>query len=197
MHQASTEKHRKFVAAVVAAADRLPRPLRSVLRGSASQPVLRAYYANVQAEDLAGRDPRELAVIALSHLAAARRPGRALVRVFNPTLREHGYSSPHTVVETVNDDMPFLVDSIGLALSQRTLTLHFLAHPVLSVTRDRGGAVQSGRGTRPIRRRQEAATRILSAHRSRPHRRSCGAAVAAVGNRKRACATCASCAPIG
>ena len=28
---------------------------------------------------------------------ARRRRGRALVRVFNPTLREHGYSSPHTV----------------------------------------------------------------------------------------------------
>src|SRR5208283_6090068 len=102
MHQASSEKHRKIVAAIVAAAARLPKALRAVLRGGAAQPFLRAYYSNVQAEDLQGREPKDLATIALSQLAAARRPGRALVRVFNPTLPEHGYSSPHTVVETIN-----------------------------------------------------------------------------------------------
>ena len=80
----------------------------------------RAYYANVDPEDIATRDPASLAAAALSHLQFARqRRGRALVRVFNPTLREHGYSSPHTVIEMVNDDMPFLVDSIGVALAQR------------------------------------------------------------------------------
>jgi NAD-specific glutamate dehydrogenase len=94
--------------------------------------LLQAYYANVDAEDLAARDPKELAGAALSHLMFARqRRGPPLVRVFNPTLREHGYTSPHTVIEMVNDDMPFLVDSIGLALTQRALTLHFLAHPDL------------------------------------------------------------------
>ncbi len=39
--------------------------------------------------------------------------------------------------------MPFLVDSIGLALGQRSLTLHFMAHPIFSVARDSGGIVQS------------------------------------------------------
>jgi glutamate dehydrogenase len=67
----------------------------------------------------------------------------ALVRVFNPTLREHGFTSPHTVIEMVNDDMPFLVDSIGLALNQRSLTMHFLAHPIFAVTRDGAGNLQS------------------------------------------------------
>jgi len=160
MHQASSEKHRKIVAAVVAAAARLPKALRAVLRGGGAQPFLRAYYSNVQAEDLEGREPKDLAIIALSQLAAARRPGRALVRVFNPTLPEHGYSSPHTVVETINDDMPFLVDSIGLALSQRGLTLHFLAHPIFSVARDRAGRLQAveerGRSAEDKKRRLES-----------------------------------------
>jgi glutamate dehydrogenase len=39
--------------------------------------------------------------------------------------------------------MPFLVDSINLALTQRALTLHFLAHPIFAVTRDRSGTLQS------------------------------------------------------
>jgi glutamate dehydrogenase len=157
MHQGSPEQHRKSVAAIAAAARRLPKSLRGTLRGSDSQSFLRAYYANVEALDLAGRDPRELATIALSHLQLARRRrSRALLRVFNPTLREHGYLSAHTVIEMVNDDMPFLVDSIGLALTQRALTLHFLAHPIFAVTRNGAGLLQSlyERGNGPDGKKQ-------------------------------------------
>src|SRR5580700_7935370 len=136
MYQAGAEQHRKIVSAVARSAARPPKTLRNV-----DWPrFLHAYYANVDAEDLAARDPAELAGMALSHLLFARQRRRsALVRVFNPTLREYGYASPHTVIEMVNDDMPFLVDSIGLALTQRALTLHFLTHPIFSVKRDAAG----------------------------------------------------------
>jgi len=104
---------------------------------------LKNYYATVDAEELAARDAAELARRAWSHLAFAhrRRPGRASVRVFNATQREYGYASPHTIVELVTDDMPFLVDSIGLALARRGLGLHFLAHHIFAVARDRGGVL--------------------------------------------------------
>src|ERR1700679_3239510 len=116
MHQASAEHYRRTVAAVVAGGARLPKSRR----GPHSKSFLETYYGNVDAEDLSARDPADLAGAALSHLEFARkRRGRALVRVFNPTLREHGYTSPHTGIEMVNDDMPFLVDSIGLALARR------------------------------------------------------------------------------
>ncbi|MEP6884507.1 MAG: NAD-glutamate dehydrogenase [Gammaproteobacteria bacterium] len=143
MYQASSEQHRKIVAAVVRFGVRPPKTMRNL-----DWPrFLRAYYANVDAEDLAARDPKELAGAALSHLKFAQRRGRsALVRVFNPTLREHGFTSPHTVIEMVNDDMPFLVDSINLALTQRSLTLHFLAHPIFAVSRDRSGGLLELRG---------------------------------------------------
>ncbi len=115
---------------------------------------LRSFYATVDKEDLASHDSRALAAIAWSHLAFAgkRRRGHALVRVYNPTLRENGFASPHTIVEMVNDDMPFLVDSISLALSRRGLALHFLAHPIYSVLRDRAGVLQG------IRPREEGGT---------------------------------------
>jgi glutamate dehydrogenase len=138
MYHASSEQHRKLVSAVVKAASRLAKPIR----GMDARRFLQTYYANVDAGDLAAHSPAELATSALSHLKfAQRRRGRALVRVFNPTLREHGFSSAHTVIELVNDDMPFLVDTIGLALTRRELTLHFLAHPVFAVTRSPGGAL--------------------------------------------------------
>jgi glutamate dehydrogenase len=132
MYQATSDQHRKIVSAIVRSAIRPPKALRSVDWPG----FLLAYYANVDAEELAGREPAELAATALSHLSFARQRGRsALVRVFNPSMREHGFSSPHTVIEMVNDDMPFLVDSINLALTQRALTLHFLTHPIFVVAR--------------------------------------------------------------
>jgi glutamate dehydrogenase len=140
MYQASSEQHRKIVAAIVRSAVRPPKTMRNLDWAR----FLKAYYANVDAEDLLLREPAELAATALSHLLFARQRRRsALVRVFNPTLREHGFTSPHTVIEMVNDDMPFLVDSISLALTQRALTLHFLTHPIFAVTRDRSGALLS------------------------------------------------------
>src|ERR1700676_2046396 len=150
MYQASCEQHRKIVSAVARSAVRPPKSMRSL-----DWPrFLKAYYANVDAADLAAREPAELAGMALSHLMFARRRRRsALVRVFNPTLREHGYTSPHTVIEMVNDDMPFLVDSISLSLPQRGLTLHFLTHPVFAVARDGSGTLLSlqERGEKKLR----------------------------------------------
>src|SRR5882757_405653 len=140
MYQASSEQHRRIVSAAARSAIRPPKSMRNL-----DWPrFLQAYYANVDAEDLAAREPAELAGTALSQLMFARRRRRsALVRVFNPSLREHGFTSPHTVIEMVNDDMPFLVDSIGLALTQRALTLHFLTHPVFAVARDSSGTLLS------------------------------------------------------
>src|SRR3954447_6875685 len=43
----------------------------------------------------------------------------------------------------VNDDMPFLVDSVANAVAQKQLTIHRLLHPVVCVTRDDKGELQS------------------------------------------------------
>jgi len=107
MYQGSSEQHRILVAAIVRSAIRPPKPLRDL----DWRRFLREYFANVDEKDLADRDPKELAGAALSHLTfAMQRRRTALVRVFNPTLREHGFVSPHTIIDVVNDDMPFLVD---------------------------------------------------------------------------------------
>jgi len=132
---------------VAAAAARLPRKLRGASgasHGIKLDAYLRAYFANLDAADFDGREPRTLALMALSHLRLAlQRRGGAVVRVFNPTEAEDGYGATHTVIQMVGEDMPFLVDTIGLALTGRSLALHFLAHPVLEVVRDRGGRLQS------------------------------------------------------
>ncbi len=110
-------------------------------RNELQQRFLRSYFHGVAEEDLAAHPPGLLARAALAHLAfAARRaPGRALVRVFNPAADADGFESPHTLVLTVTDDMPFLVDSLGMALNRAGLAVHLIVHPVLQVRRNRRG----------------------------------------------------------
>jgi glutamate dehydrogenase len=107
---------------------------------------VRQYYRQVDPEDLAARSVEELAGAALSHwqfgrVRSAADRGRARVRVLSPTAAEHGWTSRHTVIEVVNDDMPFLVDSSSMEVNRQGLTLHLIVHPVLAVERDASGAL--------------------------------------------------------
>jgi glutamate dehydrogenase len=100
------------------------------------------YFAQADDDDLA-RDPEMLARAALGHLqwARSRTPGTALVRVFNPTRERDGWVSEHTIVETVNDDMPFLVDSTSMALTGASHPIHVTIHPLLQVERTAKGEI--------------------------------------------------------
>ncbi len=132
---------RSIPAERVALIERIARTAASGPRRDLRQRFLRSYFRGVAEEDLAARTPGELATAALAHLlfGARRRPGRSLVRVFNPEQRSDGFSSRHTLVLVVSDDMPFLVDSVGVAFRRRDLAVHLIVHPVLQVRRDRRG----------------------------------------------------------
>ena len=87
---------------------------------------VRAYFRNVAPEDLTERDPLDLYGAALAQLrfSEERPAGEVKLRVYNPKLEQHGWQSTHTVVEIVNDDMPFLVDSVSIELNR-----HRSGHP--------------------------------------------------------------------
>jgi glutamate dehydrogenase len=108
---------------------------------------IRAYYQRVGEEDLATHRPEDLAGSALYHLdlGAKRRAGRPLIRVFNPDPARDGFACPHTLILMTTEDMPFLVDSMGIAINQSGLAIHFIAHPILQVQRDRGGTLREVR----------------------------------------------------
>ncbi|HXM82060.1 MAG TPA: NAD-glutamate dehydrogenase [Burkholderiales bacterium] len=105
----------------------------------------RLYYAEVDPEELAAREPLDLKGAAAAHLAFGRKfsAGKAKIRAYNPVFEEHGWQSTHTAIEIVNDDMPFLVDSVAMEVNRQGLTLHLVIHPVLRVARDTGGELLS------------------------------------------------------
>ncbi|HKH75485.1 MAG TPA: NAD-glutamate dehydrogenase, partial [Rubrobacteraceae bacterium] len=102
---------------------------------------VRQYYGWVAAEDLAGRSSIDVYGAAVAQWSFARRrtPGEAASRVYNPQFEEHGWQSSHTVVEMVNDDMPFLVDSVRMEVNRQGYAIHLMLHPVIKVRRDAEG----------------------------------------------------------
>src|SRR3712207_185378 len=99
------------------------------------------YYDWVPPEDLSDRSPVDVygATVAHWNLAGHREPGSAKIRVYNPRFEEHGWQSTHTVVEMVNDDMPFLVDSTRMEIKRQGYGIHLMLHPVMKVRRDPEG----------------------------------------------------------
>src|SRR5258708_16943809 len=110
-------------------------------RSGETEAFTRRFYQNVPPDDVLGADPAELygAAVALWRFAEARPGSEVKVRVYNPRFEEVGWHSTHTVIEIVNDDMPFLVDSVTADLNRQDLAVHLVIHPVITVRRDAKG----------------------------------------------------------
>jgi glutamate dehydrogenase len=65
----------------------------------------------------------------------------AKVKVFNPTLEEDGWLSPHTVVAVLQKDMPFLVDSVRIAVNNHNISLHGIKSTIMNLARDDTGSL--------------------------------------------------------
>ena len=103
---------------------------------------------------LFGRVPREalahfsssalviLAEYAWRHLRADRAPGRPALRIFDPEGADPAFAQI-SVIEIVNDDMPFLLDSTLAELAAQGIETRLVAHPVFAVGRDEEGRATS------------------------------------------------------
>ncbi|MDJ0950098.1 MAG: NAD-glutamate dehydrogenase [Alphaproteobacteria bacterium] len=102
---------------------------------------IRQFYEHVPPDDILTTDPRDLhgAAQSIWKLSRQRRAEETLVRVLNPDGRKDGWSSRHTVVEVINDDMPFLVDSVTAELNRQGHTVHLVIHPIAKVRRNARG----------------------------------------------------------
>ena len=105
----------------------------------------RAYYARLPEDELALRPVSAWAGFAHSALAFAqvRLPKQAKIRVFNPDPASDGFESANTVIQVVNDDMPFLVDSVNMLLTQMGIAQNGMLHPVFKVERDASGHLKA------------------------------------------------------
>jgi len=118
----------------------LPRSL-SEKQLSQLRTFIPAYYRNVPEEELFAFNPDDLAGAAFSHwqLAHTSSVEAPHVLVLNPSFDSHGWQSPHTVIQIVAQDQPWLVASTQAALAREGHTVHYINHPILNVERDEQG----------------------------------------------------------
>ncbi|MET0258295.1 MAG: NAD-glutamate dehydrogenase, partial [Methylobacterium sp.] len=114
-------------------------------RDGISDDFVRDLFGRVPSEDLGRYSAKALgglAVAAQAHLAAPRRPGGvAHVRLVDVTVGRDGRAQDLTVVEVVNDDRAYLLESTLAELNGRGLMPLLVAHPILGVARDAEGAL--------------------------------------------------------
>jgi len=101
-----------------------------------------AYFDNTDPEELQQRGSATLLALVTAHwrlLGAEPNARGARIRVYNPTIAEYGFDSAHTVIQIVHDDMPFLVDSVTMAVNRSGRMVHWIVHPLLAIERDANG----------------------------------------------------------
>ena len=98
-------------------------------------------YERVPTSELLAKEPATRAQAAADFFGFAqqRASGEPKLRVFNPTSKNNGWSDDHTVIEIINTDGPFLVDSVVLAISALGIGAKLIIHPVMFIKRDDEG----------------------------------------------------------
>ena len=110
-------------------------------KGGVDERFVRTFYKNVPPDDILQRPPAALiaAAEALWQFMAERRPGKAKIQILSPVDKANAWTQGRTIVQIVNDDMPFLVDSVTACLNALELVVHLVIHPVVPVVRAGGG----------------------------------------------------------
>ena len=100
-------------------------------------------YGNISTSDLTYRNDSDVygATLSLWNSLNEFKHGNALIKVFNPEVAQNGWKSSHTIIEVIVDDMPFLVDSVRIALNRKGLSPHLMLNCPMQVTRDKSNNV--------------------------------------------------------
>jgi glutamate dehydrogenase len=103
-------------------------------------------YARAVPEDVARYAAADLADLAdrAYEFLRERQPGATKIRCETVRLKASDERKSISVIEIVNDDMPFLVDSVMGEVADRRLDVRLVAHPVFGVRRDGGKLVALG-----------------------------------------------------
>ncbi|MET0530081.1 MAG: NAD-glutamate dehydrogenase [Microvirga sp.] len=105
---------------------------------------VRDLYGRVPPEDLAAYSPgalADLAAAAYEHLKAPRIGGGEDIRLLDLEVEREGRRREVTVLEIINDNMPFLLDSTLAEVVDQGYEPYLVAHPILAVERDAEGCL--------------------------------------------------------
>ncbi|NVK24352.1 MAG: NAD-glutamate dehydrogenase [Gammaproteobacteria bacterium] len=119
--------------------EKLPAERQSLIEQFMSQ-----LFENIAQEDLDNRIDEDLygAGLSLFNDFDSASSDEPVIRVFNPEQSDNGWQSEHTIVQIVVRDLPFLVDSVKMALNRLEITSHLLLHTPIKANRESNGNVK-------------------------------------------------------
>ncbi len=104
----------------------------------------KTFYTNVPKEDYEMMAPENLAYTAQNHLELSKSRkfgGKPAISISTPTRKVEGWDAGQTVIDIVNDDMAFLVDSVVAEIIRHGYQISVFIHPILHITHDSKGNV--------------------------------------------------------
>ena len=105
---------------------------------------LEQFFIGVFVEEYEGRKLSDVVggVVSLWKFFVHLAPDESKVVIINPNLEEHGWQSSHTVLAVLLKNMPFVVDSIRIALNDHHFKVHGIQHSILYSQRSSAGALE-------------------------------------------------------
>ncbi|MBL8675931.1 MAG: NAD-glutamate dehydrogenase, partial [Alphaproteobacteria bacterium] len=96
------------------------------------------FYGNVSLEDLSevSLDALVNATYEMWEFSLDRKPNQPKIKCFVEKREVNGVHVSQTIIELVNDNKPFLVDSVAGAINSLGYSIHLIIHPVMQVERD-------------------------------------------------------------
>lgn len=91
---------------------------------------IKNYYATASFDLFTAYEPQDLygAAVNFWHFLSKRQTGEFKLRIYNPQDEQNGWQSTHTIIELNCNDMPFLVDSIGIQVNRKGYNIHNIVH---------------------------------------------------------------------
>jgi len=101
---------------------------------------VRHFYAHVAPQDMVRRTTGRLAqgVLSVWEFVQQRQPNQPAIRILNPVAEQGVWSGRHSIIEIINDDMPFLVSSVRAELLRLGYPVRSIIHPILAIRRQQG-----------------------------------------------------------
>lgn len=105
---------------------------------------VKQHYAHIPLEELLSRRFSDTygAALAAWQFLQNRSAEETPVSVFNPELESDGWQSTHTVVFILHPNIPFLIDSLRIAVNQQEIGTHSIQHSILKMERDKTGKLK-------------------------------------------------------
>ena len=136
---------------------------------AAEKDFIATFFANASADDLKTMDVITLQRTALNHrdMMHSRKPGKAIVRVHSPAIDKDGWPLNRTIVDFIDEDMAFQIDSVTAELTRYGQVIHLMVHPVMHIRRDKTGKIidvltEPAEGTKPQSHIHIELTRVLT-----------------------------------